>query len=134
MPIKRDGRWGVRIFDPVTHGQVWLGTYCRKKDAELREREAERDLNLVFKPTARRAFLPDLILHDLRHTYASALTHNGQSMKYGQTVMGHASAQTTLDVYGHLFEKRGNEAPRLLEEWLASPPDQVPAAAGERRA
>jgi integrase len=74
----------------------------------------------VWRPTTRRAMLPDLTLHDLRHTYASALIHQGQSVKYVQTMMGHASAQTTLDVYGHLFELGGQDAARLLEAWLHS--------------
>ena len=39
---------------------------------------------------------------------------------YVQTVMGHASAQTTLDVYGHLFETGGQDAARGLECWLAT--------------
>lgn len=73
----------------------------------------------VFKPTTRRAMLPNLTLHDLRHTFASALIHQGQSVKYVQTVMGHASAETTLDVYGHLFEMGGQDAACKLESWLA---------------
>lgn len=75
----------------------------------------------VFKPTTRRAMLPNLTLHDLRHTFASALIHQGQSVKYVQTVMGHASAETTLDVYGHLFETGGQDAARKLEAWLLAP-------------
>lgn len=73
----------------------------------------------VFRPTAQRALMPDLTLHDLRHTFASALIHQGASIKYVQTVMGHASAQTTLDVYGHLFELGGQDTARRLEGWLA---------------
>jgi hypothetical protein len=33
--------------------------------------------------------------------------------------MGHASAQLTLDVYGHLFDVGGQDAARSLESWLA---------------
>lgn len=73
----------------------------------------------VFRPTTRKAVLPTLTLHDLRHTFASALIHQGQSVKYVQTVMGHASAQTTLDVYGHLLDTGGQDAARRLESWLA---------------
>jgi integrase len=72
----------------------------------------------VFRPTVTRALLPNLTLHDLRHTFASALIHQGQSVKYVQTVMGHASAQTTLDVYGHLFDTSGRNAARHMEAWL----------------
>jgi integrase len=75
----------------------------------------------VFRPTAMRALLPDIVLHDLRHTCASALIEQGQSVKYVQTMMGHSSAQTTLDVYGHLFEGGGQDAARKPEGWLATP-------------
>ena len=41
--------------------------------------------------------------HDLRHHYASVLIRSGASVKVIQARLGHASAKTTLDVYGHLF-------------------------------
>lgn len=41
--------------------------------------------------------------HDLRHYFASALIRSGASVKVVQARLGHASAKTTLDVYGHLF-------------------------------
>jgi integrase len=85
----------------------------------------------VFKPTAATALLPDLVLHDLRHTYASALIHQGQSVKYVQTVMGHASAQTTLDVYGHLLDGGGQDAARSLERWLEKVPRRNRDATGK---
>lgn len=86
----------------------------------------------IFKPAATAALLPDLVLHDLRHTYASALIHQGQSVKYVQTVMGHASAQTTLDVYGHLLDSGGQDAARSLERWLAKVPRRNRDAAPKR--
>src|SRR5436190_3341871 len=42
--------------------------------------------------------------HDLRHYYASLLINSGLDVKVVQTRMRHASAKTTLDVYGHLME------------------------------
>jgi integrase len=41
--------------------------------------------------------------HDLRHYYASLLIRHGASVKVVQSRLGHASAKTTLDTYGHLF-------------------------------
>ena len=41
--------------------------------------------------------------HDLRHYYASLLIRSGASVKVVQSRLGHASAKTTLDTYGHLF-------------------------------
>jgi integrase len=60
-------------------------------------------------------------IHSLRHTFASLLIAQGESVKYIQTQLGHASAMMTLNVYGHLFpsEKR-TAAARLEESFLRS--------------
>jgi integrase len=59
---------------------------------------------LVFENARVRADLPAWATpHDLRHFYASTLIRSGASVKVIQTRLGHASAKTTLDVYGHLF-------------------------------
>jgi integrase len=60
----------------------------------------------------------------------SSAVDQGQSAKYVQTVMGHASAQTTLDVYGHLFDTGGQDAARSLERWLAQTERRNRDAAG----
>ena len=45
----------------------------------------------------------DHLAAHLRHYFASALIRSGASVKVVQARLGHASAKTTLDVYGHLF-------------------------------
>jgi integrase len=48
--------------------------------------------------------LPDgFRFHDLRHFYASMLIASGADVKIVQARMRHASATTTLNVYGHLM-------------------------------
>jgi integrase len=49
------------------------------------------------------AGIPDVNLHDLRHTYASALASAGQSLPIIGSLLGHTTAQTTLR-YSHLFD------------------------------
>lgn len=44
--------------------------------------------------------------HDLRHYFASLLIASGLDVKVVQARMRHASAKTTLDVYGHLWPDR----------------------------
>lgn len=41
--------------------------------------------------------------HDLRHYYASLLISSALDVKVVQARLGHASAKTTLDTYGHLW-------------------------------
>jgi integrase len=48
--------------------------------------------------------LPDIRLHDLRHTTASLLLAKRVPMKVIQAILRHASFQTTMDLYSHLAE------------------------------
>lgn len=52
---------------------------------------------------ANRLGIPDLVVHDLRHTAASIAVSSGATVKAVQRMLGHSSAAMTLDVYADLF-------------------------------
>lgn len=54
---------------------------------------------------------PGFRFHDLRHYFASLLIADGLDVKVVQARLRHASAKTTLDVYGHLWPDK-DEASR----------------------
>jgi integrase len=77
--------------------------------------------NLVqrhFEPSLRKAGLPHMRFHDLRHTYASLLIAQGEHPKLISEQLGHASVQITLDRYGHLMDQSYGDASARLEEAL----------------
>ena len=47
--------------------------------------------------------------HVLRHTFASLLLAQGESLAYVKDQLGHASIRLTVDLYGHLVPG-GNRA------------------------
>jgi integrase len=57
----------------------------------------------VFAPAAVAIGVPGLTPHDLRHTAASLAVQAGANVKAVQSMLGHASAAMTLDVYAGLF-------------------------------
>src|SRR3990172_8552617 len=62
--------------------------------------------NLVkraFYPCLQKAGLRRIRFHDLRHTHASLLIQQGESLAYVKEQLGHHSIQVTVDVYGHLI-------------------------------
>ena len=57
----------------------------------------------------KRAGLPELRLHDLRHSFASFLVNAGRSLYEVQELLGHADIRTTSR-YAHLSQERLFEA------------------------
>ena len=57
----------------------------------------------------KRAGLPDVRLHDLRHSYASYLVNNGVSIYVVQQLLGHTQTRTTQR-YAHLDRDTLNDA------------------------
>lgn len=64
--------------------------------------------------------------HALRHTYASALIAAGLSVKVIQARLGHATAQETLDTYGHLWPDDEDRTRVAIGQFLARSPQDRP--------
>jgi integrase len=63
----------------------------------------------VWPKLLEKAGLRHLRIHDLRHTFASLLIQQGESLVYVMEQMGHNSIRVTVDIYGHLVPG-GNKA------------------------
>ncbi len=59
-------------------------------------------------------------LHGLRHTYASLLINQGESLKYVSRQLGHATIDITANLYGHLFRETGTAAMGRLDARIES--------------
>jgi integrase len=60
-----------------------------------------RTLTAAFRALAERAGLPDVRLHDLRHTAATLALAAGVPVRDVADSLGHATPSVTLSVYGH---------------------------------
>ena len=77
-----------------------------------------RNVSRMFTATLKRAELPTIRFHDLRHTFASLLIQQGAHPKYVSEQLGHASSQITLDRYSHLSETSYADESAKLEAAL----------------
>jgi integrase len=71
-----------------------------------------------FKPLSRRAGLPRIRFHDLRHTYATLLLIRGVHPTYVQRALGHASVKMTLDRYSHWMPSMGRATAEAIDAAL----------------
>ena len=76
-----------------------------------------------FKRLLKRAGLPHVRFHDLRHTCATLLLSRGVHPKFVQELLGHATISITLDTYSHVLPGMGDHAARAMENVLSGPMD-----------
>ena len=72
-----------------------------------------------FKPLLKRAGLPQIRFHDLRHTCATLLLIKNVNPKVVSEMLGHASIAITLDTYSHVLPDMQDSAARAMEEALS---------------
>lgn len=70
-----------------------------------------------FKNVAKRAGIEDARFHDLRHSFAVTSLYAGDDIKSVQANLGHATAQFTLDVYGHVTQKMRQESADRMQRF-----------------
>ena len=81
--------------------------------------EASNLVRRSFKPLLRRAGLPDIRFHDLRHTCATLLFGQGHHPKDVQLLLGHANVSMTLDTYSHAIPDGGALTAAAMEHALS---------------
>jgi integrase len=70
----------------------------------------------VFAKLLVKAGLAQRNPHFLRHTFASLLLQQGESLKYVQEQLGHSSIKMTCDTYGHLVPGGNRQAVDRLDD------------------
>jgi integrase len=92
----------------------WL--FCDTKGGPLRKSNFIRK---DYKPLLKRAGLPSIRFHDLRHTMATLLLSLGEHPKVVQERLGHSKISMTLDTYSHVLPNMQREAASKLDQLFA---------------
>jgi integrase len=72
-----------------------------------------------FKPLLKRAGLPEIRFHDLRHTCATLLLSKNVNPKIVSEMLGHATIAITLDTYSHVLPTMQESAAAAMEQALS---------------
>lgn len=106
----------------ITHPKSLSSVRTIPLDAEVLTRiplHTGKDCAILYKTTpamlangltraCKRAGVPRISLHGLRHTMASVAAEDGVQVKILQSLLGHSHYQVTADIYTHV-----NQAPRI---------------------
>ena len=76
-----------------------------------------------FKRLLKKLGLPDIRFHDLRHTAATLMLHQGVHPKVVQERLGHADIGITLNVYSHVLPSMQADAAVKMDDILCKPID-----------
>lgn len=87
-------------------------------------------VTIEFRRLVREIDVPVIRLHDLRHTHASLLLAQEESMKLVSERLGHARIDMTMDIYAHLLPPVDSEAADELDASLREA-REIPASFGE---
>jgi integrase len=85
-------------------------------------------LSGLFVRLAKRAGLPPIRLHDLRHSVASILLAQGVHPKVVSEQLGHATIALTLDTYSHVIPSLQQEAAGVMAAAILGSASTLPQA------
>lgn len=107
-------RW--KLACPLTiRGLVFPG----EPDPKTGERgpiEADKLLRNILRRALRRAGLPELRFHDMRHLAGTLMSEAGVPPKRAQEILGHADVRTTLAIYTHTMRRKHDDSADRMAE------------------
>lgn len=89
--------------------------FCNKVGRPI---ESQNLLARGFRPLLKRAGLPTMRFHDLRHTAATLLLGEGVHPKIVSEMLGHSQVSVTLDIYSHVTPTMQAQAAAAMESVL----------------
>ncbi len=108
----KQAEWKIR------YGQL----YCNKDNFvftdELGQHLATRTVYNRFKAIVTQMGLPEVRLHDLRHTYATLALQNGVDIKTVSHNLGHSTVAFTMDKYAHVSMTMQKDSAAKMESFI----------------
>ncbi len=89
----------------------WMFPSPVKEDAPRDPSAVYRRFQLILE----RAKCKKVRFHDLRHTFATMAIENGMDVKTLSAMIGHVSAETTLDIYSHITDTMQQQAAAKID-------------------
>ena len=114
LPLAEDTIQGLKQQRNKTGSSPWV--FPSPTSGPISPDSVLHMLHRVLK----RAGLPKVRFHDLRHTFATLALQNGVDIKTVSGMLGHFSAGFTLDTYAHVTTAAQKEAAKTMGKVLAN--------------
>ena len=100
----------------------WVFPHYTNPSDPLHPSSAYRKLKTILKNIE----LPLMRFHDLRHTFATMAIENGMDIKTLSAMIGHVSAETTLNIYSHITDTMQQQAAVRIDREIGGTNAQMP--------
>ncbi len=109
-----DSLWWVLSEHKASAVSEWIFPDPLSPDRPLRPEKAYNKLTSLLK----RARLPHIRFHDLRHSFASVSANQGIAPQVLSGIVGHSKTSFTLDTYAHVTTDMHRNAARIVESYI----------------
>ena len=110
---RKDGRWEARVV--VSYDEK--GMPKTKNVTAVSKAKCLEKLEKL-KVILKKGDLPDIRLHDLRHTFTSHAANSGIAPKTLSEIVGHSKASFTLDHYAHVTSDMQKNAANIVTNYI----------------
>ena len=100
----------------------WVFYNPRNPNLPMNPAAAYQKLHTILK----NAELPRIRFHNLRHTFATMALENGMDIKTLSAMIGHVSAETTLNIYSHITDTMQQQAAARIDREIAGADTPIP--------
>lgn len=109
-----DSLWRLLAERKKKSFSEWIFPNLLKPEIPLDPAKAYRQLKSILK----KGGLPDIRLHDLRHTFTSHAANSGIAPKTLSEIVGHSKASFTLDHYAHVTSDMQKNAANIVTNYI----------------
>ena len=109
-----DSLWRLLMERKKKSFSEWIFPNPLKPELPLDPSKAYRQLKSILK----KGGLPDIRLHDLRHTFTSHAANSGIAPKTLSEIVGHSKASFTLDHYAHVTSDMQKNAANIVTNYI----------------
>ena len=109
-----DSLWRLLAERKKRSFSEWIFPNLLKPELPLDPAKAYRQLKSILK----KGGLPDIRLHDLRHTFTSHAANSGIAPKTLSEIVGHSKASFTLDHYAHVTSDMQKNAANIVTNYI----------------
>ena len=113
----------LKAYQPSTNGSKWIFPSPVKTD------DSPRDPHTVYSKmqlVLERAECKRIRFHDLRHTFATMALEHGMDIKTLSAMIGHISAETTLNIYSHITDTMQRQAAVKIDREIGGTDARMP--------